>query len=324
MTLPSEISKRLTLPAICAPMFLVSGPELVSAACRAGLIGALPRQNARSLEDFAEWLRTIRSSLDAYQSEHPDAVVGPLAANITGRVPADEIPAHLEVCARYGVDIIISAAHDPTELTKRVHDRGGWIYHDVTTWRHAEKAIAAGVDGLICIGVGGGGHSGVLSPLVMIPRLRAMFDGVIVMAGAVAHGAAIRAAEVLGADLAYVGTRFIATEESLAPAAYKQMLVECSSDDLMFTGAPSTVMANWLLPSAAEKGIDTTEWQPHSSRRVPLPENTRVWRDIWSAGQGVDLITDVPSAAEVVRRLRDEYAAACDRPALGAGPPPPR
>ncbi|MBY6679290.1 nitronate monooxygenase [Rhodococcus sp. BP-332] len=286
-------------------MFLVSGPDLVREACKAGLMGVLPRQNARSLERFDQWLGDIRAGLAADEAARPGVVHGPLAVNLTGRVSPDDIPANLEICARHGVEIVVSAAGDPTELTKRVHEWGGQVFHDVTTWRHAEKAIAAGVDGLVCIGSGGGGHAGTVSHLILVPRLRAIFDGTIVMAGAVAHGAAIRAAEVLGADLSYVGTRFIASEESLAPPEYKRMLVEATSDDLVFTPFGGGGPARWLRPSAAALGLDLDGELAARTR-----DGVRPWKDVWSAGQGVDLIEDVAPVAVLVDRLRVEYDAA--------------
>lgn len=300
---------RLSLPAVCAPMFLVSGPDLVREACRAGLMGVLPRQNARTLDAFDQWLGDIRAGLAADEAARPGVVHGPLAVNLTGRVPPEDIPAHLEVCARHEVEIVVSAAGDPTELTKRVHAWGGQVFHDVTTWRHAEKAIAAGVDGLVCIGSGGGGHAGTVSHLVMVPRLRAIFDGTIIMAGAVAHGAAIRAAEVLGADLAYVGTRFIASVESMAPPEYKQMLVDATSDDLVFSRIGAGGPAQWLRPSAAALDLDLDAGVPRA------PEGVRPWKNVWSGGQGVDLIEDVAPVAELVDRLRAEYDGAARIPA---------
>ncbi|BCB83772.1 NAD(P)H-dependent flavin oxidoreductase [Phytohabitans suffuscus] len=319
--MPDSLRQRLRLPVICAPMFLVTGPDLVTAACRNGLVGALPRQNARGIEEFDAWLTRIRRDLDAHRERHPDAAIGPIAVNISRAVMATHLAEHLEVCRRHGVELIISAQGDPTELTKRVHDWGGTVFHDVTSIRFAEKAITAGVDGLTCIGAGGGGHSGLVSHLTLVPRVREMFDGTIVLAGAVASGAAVRAAEILGADLAYIGTRFIATRESSAPQAYKEMLVEASAADLLYTGAVAAVPANWLVPSLRHAGLDTTNL-PAPTRRGDyshLPEDVRPWRDIWSAGQGVELITDIPSVDELVRRLVTEYRAACATPTWPVG-----
>jgi nitronate monooxygenase len=317
MPLDPKLRAQLTLPAICAPMFLVTGPALVREACKAGVIGGLPRQNARSFEIFEQWLGEIHDGLARHRDEHSDARIAPVAVNLATRMPVDELAAHLEVCRRHGVEIIISAAGDPSELVKRVHDWGGQVFHDVTSLRFAEKAIAAGADGLTCIGAGGGGHSGTTSHLALIPRIRAIFDGVIILAGAVSTGAVVRAAEILGADLAYLGTRFIATEESLAPQAYKELLVSQTSAGLMYTGKIAGVPANWLAESMRLVGLDPDDLpEPlgKGMRHDHLPAGVRPWLNLWSAGQGIDLIQDIPTAAELVRRLRREYVAACELP----------
>lgn len=316
MSLDPALRARLRLPAVCAPMFLVTGPDLVREACRAGLIGGLPRQNARTLEQFTQWLADIRAALDDDAGRDPGARIGPVAVNLATRLPADVLAANLEVCRRYGVDIIISAAGNPAELIKRVHDWGGTVFHDVTSLRFAEKAIAAGTDGLTCIGAGGGGHSGTVSHLSLIPKVRAVFDGTIVLAGAVSSGAAIRAAEMLGADLAYLGTRFAATRESMAPPAYKDLLVSQTSAGLRYTGDVVGVPANWMAQSMRDIGLDPDNLPAPSGpmRHDHLPEGVRPWKNLWSAGQGIDLISDIPPVAELVRRLRQEYVDACAVP----------
>ncbi|MGB3437237.1 MAG: nitronate monooxygenase [Actinophytocola sp.] len=316
MTSSVQWRETLALPVICAPMFLVSGPELVTAACRNGLVGALPIQNARGVAEFGDWLRTIHTSLDDHRERHPGARIGPVAVGMT-RALLPQLDEYLAVCRRYGVELVISAQGDPTELTRRVHDWGGRVFHDVTSIRFAEKAAAAGVDGMICIGAGGGGHAGTVSHLALIPKVRSMFGGTIVLAGAVATGAAVRAAEVLGADLVYVGTRFIATHESMAPAEYKQMLVDSTAADLNFTGAVATVPASWLLPSLRRLDIDLAGLaRPLGQGDYShLPADVRPWRDIWSAGQGIELVDEVLDFDEVVARLTDEYVAASSTPA---------
>jgi nitronate monooxygenase len=321
MALDDALRSRLVLPAVCAPMFLVSGPELVAAACKSGLVGGLPRQNARTMQVFEEWLRQIRDELDAFAADHPGARIGPVAVNLATTFEDDELAAHLELCARYGVDIIISAQGNPATLARRVHDWGGRIFHDVTSIRFAEKAIAAGVDGMTCIGAGGGGHSGTVSHLVLIPKIRSMFDGVIVMAGAVSTGAAIRAAEILGADLSYLGTRFIATRESRARDSYKAMLVAGRSTDLMYTGDIAGVPANWMTESMRTVGLDPADLPKPTGPGLThghLPDGVKPWVNLWSAGQGIDLIDDVPPVAELVARLRREYVAACQAPDMAA------
>jgi nitronate monooxygenase len=315
MSLDPNLRARIVIPAICAPMYRVSSPALVREACKGGLVGALPRQNARDLETFDAWLGEIGDGLKAHAANNPSARIGPVAVNLS-RLPEDQLAEHLAVCRKHGVEIIISAMGDPTELIRRVHDWGGKVFHDVTTIRFAEKAIAAGADGLTCIGAGGGGHSGQISHLAFIPRVRAMFDGTIVMAGCVTTGAAIRAAEILGADLAYLGTRFIATQESNAPPDYKELLVSQAARDLVFTSNVSGTAANWLKESLRRLGLDPEDLpKPRSGEgRRHLPEDARPWANIWSAGQGIELISDIPSTAELILRLRREYVAACQVP----------
>ena len=319
MSLDPKIRDSLTIPAICAPMFLVTGPALVREACAAGVIGGLPRQNARSLEEFEAWLGEITEALARRRDEQPGARIAPIAVNYPTRMAPDDLAANMALCARYGVEIIISVGGDPTELVARVHDFGGKVFHDVTSLRFAEKAIAAGADGLNCIGAGGGGHSGTISHLALIPRLRAIYHGTLVMAGAVSTGAVVRAAEVLGADLAYLGTRFIATQEADAPDEYKELLVSQTSTDLSYTGDIAGVPANWMVESIRRVGLDPDNLPKpvgRGMRHDHLPEGVTPWRNLWSAGQGIDLIDDIPTVAELVRRLRAEYVAACEIPSL--------
>jgi len=315
MALDQSIRDRLSLPAICAPMFMVTGPALVTEACKAGVMGGLPRQNARTLEEFEGWLKQIREALDRHAAEYPDAHVAPIAVNISRRFGDEEFRQNLDVCFRHGVEVFITVGGDPSEIVKQVHDRGGKVFHDVTNMRFAEKAIAAGCDGLTCIGAGGGGHSGTISHLAFVPQVRKIFDGTIVLAGAVSTGAVIRAAEILGADLAYLGTRFIATQESNAPPAYKDLLVSQTSNGLMYTPEVAGVAANWIVESLRMAGLDPkTLPQPlgPGMRHDHMPDTAKPWINLWSAGQGIDLITDIPPVAELVSRLRREYIAACN------------
>jgi nitronate monooxygenase len=316
MALPVEIRSLLALPAVCAPMFLVSGPALVREACKAGLVGGLPRQNARSFAEFDAWLGEIRLALDRHAGE-TGKPAGPLAVNLATRVPEEELGMHFDLCARHGVKIVITVGGDPTALIRRAHDAGLLVFHDITSLRFAEKAIAAGADGLNCIGAGGGGHSGTVSHLALIRKVRSIYDGVIVMGGAVSDGATIRAAELLGADLAYMGTRFIATQESMAPDAYKAMLVGQHSSDLIYTDGIAGVPANWLVQSIRMAGLDPDNLpRPlgRGMRHDHLPPGAEPWKNVWSAGQGIDLIDDVPTVHDLVLRLRAEYVEACRTP----------
>ncbi|WP_439358545.1 NAD(P)H-dependent flavin oxidoreductase [Bradyrhizobium sp. DASA03007] len=318
MTLDPMLRQSLSLPAICAPMFLVSGPDLVREACKAGVIGALPRQNARSFEEFAGWLRAIREDLREHAAQAPGPI-GPLAVNLSAKTPENDIGKHLDLCAEQGVDIVITVGGNPELIVEQAHDRGIKVFHDITSIPFAERAIAAGVDGLICIGAGGGGHSGTISHLALIRKVRSIFDGTIVMAGAISDGASIRAAEVLGADLAYLGTRFIATRESLAADDYKRMLVAQTSADLIYTEKVAGVAANWLVESLRAAGLDPNvlpEPNGKGMRHDHLPDSAKPWKTLWSAGQGIDLIDDIPAVADLVARLKREYAQACQIPAM--------
>ena len=316
MALDPELRASLVLPAICAPLFLVTGPDLVREACKAGVIGGLPRQNARDFETFEAWLSQIRADLEAHE-QSTGRRTAPIAVNLPTRFPDAELKAHFDLFARTGVKMLLTVGGDPTDMARRAHDAGLMVLHDITSIRFAEKAIAAGVDGLICIGAGGGGHSGTISHLALIRQIRAIFDGIIVMAGAVSDGATIRAAEILGADLAYLGTRFIATRESEAPDAYKALLVSQTSSDLTYTRRVAGVPANWLVESLRMAGLDPDnlpEPLGRGMRHDHLPEGAQPWKNLWSAGQGVDLIHDIPTVAELVGRLKAEYDAACRIP----------
>lgn len=317
MALPASLRERLRLPAFAAPMFLCSGVELAVACCKAGVVGSLTRNHCRDLSELEAQLAAVSEALARLADKAPDRCIGPLAVNISPTFGMEEMKAHLTVCARYGVSIIVTSVGDPTANAPLIHDAGLLHFHDATSIRFAEKAVGAGVDGIVAIGAGGGGHAGAISHLAFIPQIRAMFDGAVVMAGAVSTGAAIRAAEVLGADLAYLGTRFIATQESAAPAAYKAMLVEGAAVDVIYTRGVNGLPASWLKASLREIGLDPDNlFIPAGRSTEHLPPGKTPWRDIWSGGQGIGLIDDIPSVAELVERLRGEYLAACAVPVL--------
>jgi nitronate monooxygenase len=300
LALPEAVRRGLSLPAICAPMSFVSGPDLA--------------REASNTEEFEKWLEDIRRDLDEFEAQGGTAA--PLAVNAT--IMSDEDNKRFAAaCQKARVDIVISAFGDPTDQIARVHDWGAIAFHDVTNMRFADKAIRAGADGLVAIGAGGGGHSGTISHLALIPKLRRIFDGIIVMAGAVTSGEAIRAAEILGADLAYLGTRFIASQESRAKQGYKDMIVQAAAADLLYTPNPTGVPANWLKESLRQFGLDPDNLPERVGPRGTghYPSGVRSWRDFWSAGQGIELIEDVPPVALICSRLRREYLAACERPA---------
>lgn len=318
MALDPALRRSLILPAVCAPMFLASTPKLVVESCKAGILGGLPRGIFRDFEGFAAALDAMRAELDAHRAEHPGAIIGPIAVNLPTALDEADTQRHLDACRHAGVELIISATGNPVELIRRVKDFGARIFCDAISLRFAEKAIGAGADGIVAIGAGGGGHSGVVSHLTLIPRIREMFDGTIVMAGAVTTGAAIRAAEVLGADLAYLGTRFIATQESGVPQGYKDLLVSQRATDLIYTPALGGVDCMWLRESLRQNGLDPDDLpKPAGRMRYDhLPDGVRPWKTVWSAGQGIELIQDIPTVAELVTRLRREYVAACETPSM--------
>jgi len=319
MALASELRDRLSLPAFAAPMFLVSGPDLAIACCKAGIVGSLTRNHCRDLAELEEQLRTVSEALKRHGDAHPSAVIGPLCVNISPNANAEEFRDNLEVCRRYGTQIIVTSVGDPTKNAPLVREYGMFHFHDATTIRFAEKAAAAGVDGIVCIGAGGGGHAGVISHLAFIPQVRAMFDGTVVMAGAISTGGAIRAAEVLGADLAYIGTRMIATQESAVPDEYKQMLVDGGVTEVTYTRGVNGMPASWLKASLRSIGLDPENLTiPEGRSTEHLPAGKTPWRDIWSGGQGIGLIHDIPPVSELVDRLCREYIAACDTPDMAA------
>jgi nitronate monooxygenase len=313
MALAKDVRDRLMLPAFAAPMFLVSTPQLATACCEAGIIGSLTRNHCRDDAEMEAQLVEVSEALKRFADA--GHTPGPLAMNISPNSSAADFRAQLEICQRYGVRIIVTSVGDPTQNAPLVQEYGLLHFHDATTIRFAEKAAAAGADGIVCVGAGGGGHAGTVSQLAFVPQVRAMFDGTVVMAGAVSTGAAIRAGEVLGADLAYLGTRIIATQEAGGPPEYKAMLVEGGVTDVIYTKGVNGMPASWLKASLRAAGLDPDNlFIPESRGTGHLPEGWTPWKNIYSAGQGIGLIDDIPPVAELVQRLRAEYVAACAVP----------
>ncbi|QTH21165.1 nitronate monooxygenase [Rhizorhabdus wittichii] len=302
--IPPMLARNLALPVIAAPMLLVSGPELVIACCRSGVIGSFPGANARTPETLAAWLDQIGDAL-------ADGMSAAFALNIIVRETGSErLTAELALAERHRIPLIITSVGHPGAVVERVHGYGGLVFHDVATLRHAEKAIEAGVDGLILLTAGAGGHTGSANGFAFVRQIRAMWDGMIALAGGIGDGRAVRAAEVLGADFAYMGTRFAATRESMAPPAYKELLVSQRMADIVITDRISGLPATFMRGSIVAAGLDPDDLPAPIARFKPnLPEGTRPWRDIWSAGHGVGSIDDIPPAAELIARLRAGYAA---------------
>ena len=310
MAVPKMLQGRLVIPVIAAPMFLVSGLDLVIGCCTNGVLGTFPSLNLRTATCFDEWLTQIKSALAAYDAVHPDATAAPYGVNIIAHKTNRRLKEDMTLVERHQVPLVITSAGNPIEIVKTVHGYGGLVFHDVTTVGWAEKAIDAGVDGIIAVCAGAGGHAGLMNPFAIVPQIRMFWDGVIALAGCVSDGRSVRAAQVLGADFAYMGTKFIASHESMASDAYKNMLVTSGPNDLVYTPAFSGIPANMLRPSIVANGMDPDNLP--DKKHVDLGEEFnyegKAWRDIWTAGQGVGSIRDIMPVREVIARLKQEYA----------------
>ena len=320
MALPLAL-QNLRLPVIGSPLFIASGPALVTAQCKAGIVGSFPALNARPAELLDTWLTQIQNELAEYAKAHPDARIGPIAVNQIVHQSNDRLAHDVEVCVRHRVPIIISSLRaPPKEMMDAIHSYGGIVLHDVISIRHAKKALEAGVDGLILVAAGAGGHAGALSPFALVGEVRKFFSGPIALSGSIATGDAILAAQAMGADFAYIGSRWLATKESNVDDAYRQAIVESSAADIVYTNLFTGVHGNYLKKSIVTAGLDP-ENLPQAAKSVMNfgsggGAKAKAWRDIWGAGQGVGLMDDVPTVAEVVERLSNEYAAARQRLAL--------
>jgi nitronate monooxygenase len=333
MPLPPLLRGRLRLPVIGAPMFIVSTPALVIAQCRAGIVGSFPALNARPAAQLDEWLTEITSALSAAARENPEQRIAPFAVNQIAHASNERLARDLEVCVRHRVPIVITSLRPPAEVVAAVHGYGGLVFHDVVNLRHAQKAVAQGVDGIIAVCAGAGGHAGTLSPFALVKQIREIFAGTIILSGAMSTGADVLAALALGADLAYLGTRFIATEEANASAAYKQMLVDSHAEDIVYTSLFSGVHGNYLRASVAQAGLDPDNL-PHGGKAAmnfaaatatatattpaatattaagPDGTQRKAWKDIWSAGQSVSGIHGIDTVAALVARMSEEYRSA--------------
>ena len=301
MPVPEQLRKGLAIPAIAAPMFLVSGPDLVVEACRAGVIGAFPSLNQRSTSGYQEWLSEIEERLS-------HSTASRYGVNLIVHRTNERLQADLEVTVRCRVPLVITSLGAVREIVDAVHSYGGVVFHDVIHLHHARKAAAAGVDGLIAVCAGAGGHAGSLNPFAFIAEIRAFFEKTVILAGSITNGRQIAAAQLLGADLAYLGTRFIATRESLAADEHKQMILNSAAKDIVYTPSISGVNANFLRASIAAAGLDPDHLPPAGELR--MDEEAKVWKQIWSAGQGVGNIHDIPATADLCSRLAREYSEA--------------
>lgn len=299
MAIPAAFRSSLKLPAIAAPMFLSSGPDLVVEVCRSGLVGTFPALNQRSSEGYAAWLDEIGGKL----AKLPDAA--PFGVNLIVHKSNPRLAADLEITVRHRVPLVITSLGAVRDVVDAVHSYGGLVFHDVIGLRHAHKAAEAGVDGLVAVAAGAGGHAGALSPFALIPEIASFFKGTIVLSGAMSTGFHIAASRVLGADMAYLGTRFIATREALVPQAQKDTVLSARAADIVYTPAISGVNANFMRQSIAAAGLDPDNLPPHGA--LDMENEAKAWKNVWSAGQGVGSITDIPGAAELCGRLTAEY-----------------
>jgi nitronate monooxygenase len=313
VSLPAILADNLALPVIGAPMFIVSRPELVIAQCTAGIVGAFPALNARPAAELDAWLMQIGTALAAYRAAHPQVKVAPFAVNQIVHHSNDRLAHDVELCVKHRVPIVITSLRAPDDVVPAIHSYGGLVLHDVINVRHAKRAIAAGVDGLILVCAGAGGHAGTLSPFALVPEVRAFYDGTIILSGAITRGEHVLAAQAMGADLAYMGTRFIATHEANAPDAYKRMIVESGAADVVYTDYFSGVLGNYLRGSIVASGLDPDNLPVGDKSTMKFGSDgsakARAWRDIWGAGQGVGSIDAVRSTHEVVAELVRQYEA---------------
>ncbi|WP_152383501.1 nitronate monooxygenase family protein [Achromobacter sp. GbtcB20] len=313
MNPPSALRDQIRLPVIGAPMFLVSGPQLVVAQCAAGIIGTFPSLNARPQEQLHAWITRIEDGLAARRLAAPSEKVAPYGVNLIVHPSNPRWQGDLAICAERRVPLLITSLHAPEAVVKVAHAYGGIVFHDVTNVRHAKRALDAGADGLILVAAGAGGHAGQINPIALVNEIRAFYDGPLALSGCISHGKDILAAQVLGCDFAYMGTRFIATQESLAGDAYREMVMAAQAADVTYTPYFSGVPANYLSESILAAGLDPVVL---ASNGVAPPANMdkssrpKAWKDVWSAGQGVGAVQEVLAVAELVAQLEGEYLGA--------------
>ncbi len=310
MSLPAVLS-RLRLPVVGAPLFVISNPELVIAQCTAGIVGAFPSLNARPVSVLDEWLHQITETLAAWDKAHPETPAAPFAVNQIVHRSNNRLEQDLELCGKWKVPVVITSLGAREELNHAVHSWGGITLHDVINNRFAHKALEKGADGLIAVAAGAGGHAGTISPFALVAEIRAWFAGPLALSGSIANGRSILAALAMGADLAYIGSAFIATKEANAAEAYKQAIVDASADDIVYTNLFTGVHGNYLKPSIIAAGLDPEHLPESDPTKMNFASggesSAKAWRDIWGCGQGIGAVHDVPGAAELIARLGKEY-----------------
>jgi nitronate monooxygenase len=308
VSLPTTLQK-LKLPAIGSPLFIISNPELVIAQCKAGIVGSFPALNARPEPVLEEWLIQITTELEQYSKDNPDAPAAPFAVNQIVHKSNDRLMHDVEMCVKYKVPIVITSLGARADVNEAIHSYGGIVLHDITNVVHAKKALAKGADGLIAVCTGAGGHAGTLSPFALIQEIRQFFDGPLALAGSIANGGAIAAAQAMGADFGYIGSAFIATSEANAQAAYKQSIVDSASDDIVYTNLFTGVHGNYLAPSIKASGLDPNNLPESDPSKMNFgsSNDAKAWKDIWGCGQGIGAIDKLMTTGEFVAQLQEEY-----------------
>ena len=312
--LPDILKNNLSIPVVAAPLFIISRPNLVIAQCKAGVVGSFPALNARPQELLSDWIKEIKDELGEYQAQNPGKKVAPFAVNQICHLSNDRLLADVETCVKHEVPIIITSLRPPADLVKAIHSYGGLVFHDVINTRHAQKAVSEGVDGLILVCAGAGGHAGALSPFALLRETREWYDGTILLSGAISDGYSVASALAMGADLAYVGTRFIATQESEAEDEYKQMLIDSSAKDVVYTNYFSGVHGNYLSPSVIKSGMDPDNLPEADKTKMNFNSGgnaaKKVWKDIKGCGQGLSPIKNSPAVSDLVENMKKEFAEA--------------
>ena len=308
MPIPDSIKDNISIPVIGAPLFLISVPDLVIAQCKAGIIGSFPALNARPQHVLEEWIVRIKTELKEYQEQNPDKKVAPFAVNQICHGSNDRLQGDMEICVKHEVPVIITSLRPPLEVVEAAHSYGGLVFHDVINVRHAKKAADMGVDGLILVCAGAGGHAGALSPFALLREVKSWFDGTIILSGSIGDGYSVASALALGADFAYLGTRFIATHEANAEPEYKQMLIESSANDIVYSNLFTGVLGNYLKPSIQNSGLDPDNLPTADKSAMNFGSggntDSKAWKDIWGSGQGIGLIEDAPTVEQLVNRLK--------------------
>jgi len=314
MALPTILKNKLRIPVIASPLFIISNPDLVIAQCKAGIIGSFPALNARPADQLAVWLERITTELAEHDRQHPDRPSAPFAVNQIVHRSNDRLEHDMQVCAKFKVPIVITSLGARSEINAAVHAWGGIVLHDVIHNAFARKAIEKGADGLIAVAAGAGGHAGALSPFALVQEIRAWFDGPLALSGAIASGRSALSAQIMGADLAYIGSAFIATQEANAVPDYKQMIVDSSAQDIVYTNLITGVHGNYLRPSIINAGMDPDNLPASDPSKMNFGSNRekpKAWKNIWGCGQGIGAIREVLPTRQLIDRLADEYFQAC-------------